>query len=511
MYGNHPHRHAAAQVRQQQPDVVAISIRNLDDCTVVPTCRAPGFLINTRLDVLRKLVEAMREARPGAVFVLGGSGFSFCPELLLEELGVDYGFIGPGEKGLQKLIGLVRRHKSLMEIPDGSLGRVPNIIFRRNGLVHRGQCTYKVENEGDPSPICRLPGFKAIERFTKSYTPIRTKTGCSLRCSYCTVPASESLSLRPVRNVIRDIEDLVATNVGITRVFFADGEFNLPALDFPTEILEGMIASRLHEHLQWVAYLTVKPFTGSFIRLLRKSNCARISLTIDSFSDAILATAGKDFQKDEALALLDKLVGENIPTTVNLIIGLPGETQDTIRETITYVRAFAKRGIRFSISAGARVYPNTPLAEYVRNRSHVHVYGNITKQPLDPVLYCEPSPPSVIAKTVLRHVGHLPTTNVMNLNSPHRETRMWARERNAIMRAYYFFGENNYSEARRWLRKVTKDDNPLRVDGLWAMALAAHYLGKRTSYRQYLSRILRCEDLWPDRIDYDAVRELLCS
>jgi len=60
--------------------------------------------------------------------------------------------------------------------------------------------------------------------------PVRTKTGCSMACSYCVIPQIEPLSLRPILHVIQDITSLSKRGLG-DRIFIADGEFNLPNQD----------------------------------------------------------------------------------------------------------------------------------------------------------------------------------------------------------------------------------------------------------------------------------------
>jgi radical SAM superfamily enzyme YgiQ (UPF0313 family) len=495
-------------MRELRPNLVAISIRNLDDCTAVPSENAPGFNMGTYINAIQKLTQAMREACPDKTFILGGSGFNFCPELLMEKLRIDYGFVGPGELGLPSLITMGKHYGSIEKIPANILEGVPNLIFRRNGLFRRAKSSYKLASESNMNSGQRFPGFAMIERFAKGYVPVRTKTGCSLRCSYCVVPQGEKLSLRPVQNVLKELRELATDTNNVTRIFFADGEFNLPSLNQATEILRKIIQTGLYERLQWVAYFTVKPFSYEFIELMKESNCAGVSLTIDSFSDPILAGVGKNFCQSEAVELLDRLLEANILTYVNLIIGLPGETDQTIEETLALVRTYAQKNVRFFLSAGARVYPNTPLADYVMANQSPHVYGTTNKQFLDPALYCESGSPSLIAKTLLEHVAQLPTVNVMHLNGVHRQANISIQEKKALTRGYYFWGEKDYKEALKWLRKVAKSGVPYRVDALWALALVVNELGNKVWHRRYLSEILKCESQWPDQIDYDGVRQL---
>ncbi|MCJ7616614.1 MAG: lipid biosynthesis B12-binding/radical SAM protein, partial [Desulfobacterales bacterium] len=76
------------EIKQINPDIIGISIRNIDNVN----------LLNERryIDAVRNIVEKIRQETDAKV-VIGGSGFSIMPEVILRELGADYGIVGEGE------------------------------------------------------------------------------------------------------------------------------------------------------------------------------------------------------------------------------------------------------------------------------------------------------------------------------------------------------------------------------------------------------------------------------
>jgi len=94
-------------IKQFAPDVIGISVRNIDDQNM----QSPRFLLGS----LKQVVAACRAASSSRI-VLGGAGYSIFPESALEYLGGDMGIRGEGETafrhcshGLSKALNLHRR------------------------------------------------------------------------------------------------------------------------------------------------------------------------------------------------------------------------------------------------------------------------------------------------------------------------------------------------------------------------------------------------------------------
>ena len=186
-----------------------------------------------------------------------------------------------------------------------------------------------------------------------------------MQCVYCTAAnLGRQHANGDLDAVLAEIERTVAgareRGVGRVPIFFADDEFNLPDERHPIAVLQGILDRGLAKHITWRAYFNPTPFSAEFAELVRETN-GHVSITVDSAADTLLATAQKPFRRrhlDELVALLSE---HGVSADLGLIFGLPGETEETIAETIDFVRALPE-SIEVVYSAGARVYPHTPLA-----------------------------------------------------------------------------------------------------------------------------------------------------
>ena len=82
-------------VKDEVPDVVGISLRNIDNCNSITSTSYTEFY--------REIVSNLRKVTSKPI-VLGGAGYSLFPEILLEKVGADYGIAGEGEEVFASLI-----------------------------------------------------------------------------------------------------------------------------------------------------------------------------------------------------------------------------------------------------------------------------------------------------------------------------------------------------------------------------------------------------------------------
>jgi anaerobic magnesium-protoporphyrin IX monomethyl ester cyclase len=384
---------ARAAAERFQPDVIGLGIRIIDDCIVVDRLEAPDdepIDVSFLLPEILELRRALADAAPKATFLAGGAGFSACPQECLEFLGVEHGVVGAGEDAL----AAVCEGQDLDEIP---------------GVVRRGQPQgIGAYHLGFGGPTRRDPMYAPANSF-----PVRTRIGCAMQCVYCT---AANLGRRhasgELETVLDEIEQTVhgarERGVGRVSIFFADDEFNLPDERHPISVLEGIRDRGLEKHLTWRAYFNPTPFSAKFAELVRETN-GHVSITVDSAADSLLETAQKPFRRrhlDELVALLSE---HGVSADLGLIFGLPGETEETIAETIAFVRALP-RSIEVVYSAGARVYPHTPLAR-IAEREPERLVGADDPSFLTPVVYSRPWPPRELARRVDEQLSGLPNVS----------------------------------------------------------------------------------------------------
>lgn len=357
------------------PDVVGIGFRNLD---LIFTADKEQQAVVGRsclpdLESVVQTVLATGFARER--ILLGGSGFSIAPRAILRRFGLPYGIAGPGARACVAFVRAVARGAEPGEIP---------------GLVTSDAAARFTPDE--PSFDVEIvplesSGHRRILAKNNLPFPLRTSSGCGLRCSYC---VEGGIQGRPARaRSIESIEQELRWIVeqGGKRLIFADGELNAPCLSGRERLLELVSETGL----SWRAYFLAVPPSEEQLSLMRASRCEGVLLTVDTGAETVLDGIGRPGTVAEMSDALDRYRSAGLPTEATLICGLPGETFSSIDDTVALVRAHPE--VKFNYACGVRVYPNTSLAEHVEEHAWANVYGYGRADPLQISIYSEPEPP----------------------------------------------------------------------------------------------------------------------
>jgi radical SAM superfamily enzyme YgiQ (UPF0313 family) len=310
-------------IAENKPDFIAISIRNIDNTD------SQKPLVYT--EDHKELVSGIRKTT-SAPLVLGGSGFSLFPEKILSALGADYGIVGPGEHVLPKLVTAPEEFKNSRIICEN--GSVPLIT---KATHEPAIINYYWEKGG--------------------IIGIQSKRGCPRKCSYCTYPLIDGNKVQwaDTREIVDEIEHLFR-NFGVYYFFIVDSVFNLDKekeLLFAEEIIERSLS------ISWSAFFAPAGLTENYLQTLRKSGLTHVEFGTDSLSDKILSSLRKGFCVSDVIkssALCAKL---KIHTAHYLAFGAPGETIETVRETVARSRELGN--CVFFPFAGIRIHCNTLL------------------------------------------------------------------------------------------------------------------------------------------------------
>lgn len=372
------------EIEAHPPDVVAISLRNLDNAAYPNT--------KNYLPSYKTLIQEVRAllAPENIPVIVGGSAFSLMPDLLLDELKADFGISGEAEESFPLLLDALENHKPLSCIPGAvfrSTASSPTVVVPPAPSMN---LPYALA--GRVRPAHDLFDLKGYVR-KGGMANIQTKRGCAFRCKYCTYPLLEgsSFRLRPPNEVADEIEELVR-KWHVHSFFIVDSIFNTPP-DHAEQVCEAIIRKKLR--IRWSCYATPAGMTMTLLKKMKQAGCDGIELGTDSGETSILAGLGKSFSVAHM-----KTVGEwcqtlDLVVCHTLIFGGPGETVESVQETCRVVEE--TRPTAVVAMAGIRIYPDTPLARIAEEM------GIITerKQYLSPVFYLEPELEPVLMKMLL--------------------------------------------------------------------------------------------------------------
>jgi radical SAM superfamily enzyme YgiQ (UPF0313 family) len=324
-------------VTKAQPEVIGISVRNIDD----QNCQSPRFL----LEKVREVVAACRSCSTAPV-VLGGAGYSLFPRAALAYLGADYGIRGDGEAAFPAFLDRLRSGLDPRDIEGVHAADDP-----RDG----GRATIA---DLDPLPLWdeALETY-AIQGAEEIWVPVQSRRGCPNDCSYC---STSQIQGRPLRcRSPRQVVDAIAklARRGFRRFYFVDNSFNLPEAQ-AFALCEGL--RDLQQDIVWRCILYPHVLSEALVKVMAASGCVEASLGFESGSETILRGLNKHFTPEEVRHSVDLLRAHGIRRMGFLLLGAPGETRETVMQSLTFARSLGLDGLK--VTVGIRIYPGTPLA-----------------------------------------------------------------------------------------------------------------------------------------------------
>jgi hypothetical protein len=354
-------------LKKSEFGLIGMTLRNTDDCAFTSSQSfLPGFA---------DMVTAVRR-NSSAPIVLGGVGFSVMPEFILSHVSADFGIWGEGEFALPDLSYRLEHAQSYHDLP--------HLLWRHNGAWQRNPPFYRSLTElpsmsrkwVDNRRYFRLGGQAGFE----------TKRGCSGRCVYCADPVAKGkhMRLRPPAAVADELEKLIEQ--GIDALHTCDGEFNIPE-SHAFEICSEITRRGLGERMRWYAYCSPVPFSRELARAMRAAGCAGIDFGADHGSEAMLKNLGRDFGPNDICNATRWAKEEGMAVMLDLLLGSPGETRESIEQTIMVVRQ-AEPDLA-GVALGVRVYPGTELARRIAS-GELAGGLNSGNSIFDPVYFLEP-------------------------------------------------------------------------------------------------------------------------
>ncbi len=367
MFTSRPEAKLRSTVRRMRPDVVGLSLRNLDNADA----RDPRFYGTEA----RALVDVARQAGAGQV-VLGGSAVGIAPEALLRFTGARWAIVGPGESAFPAFL------QSLEEGRDPA--RLPGVAECRQARFS-GPQRVEATTPGPGSGLDRRISLGPYRRRLGA-APIQTKRGCPFACVYCTYPRLEGTAYR-----LRDPHDVAEELAGLKRrgirhVEVVDSVFNAPP-EHAHSVCEA-VANRKATPALISHNLTPAGLDPPMVAALRSAGFCALGVTAESAADPVLRGLGKGFGADDVWRAAEVLRQSGIPVLWIFLLGGPGETLDTARQTLRFAREALGPGDAAFFGVGVRVYPSTAL-EAIASRDGQIPAGS--EDLLRPVFYFSPS------------------------------------------------------------------------------------------------------------------------
>ena len=379
MFSQRPMDDVGEAVTRFRPDLVGLSIRNLDNQSYLnPVWHLPE---------IKEIVGRVRSLSD-AVLVCGGPAFSILPEPCLDFVTGDLGIAGDAGESFAELVD---RLDAGLDYND-----IPGIVFRDGDSIASRPARF---SEGftkaprlDLLDLRRYDkagfGLGVVTKLAGYYYPTADGRGAY---------GGDDWRARPVEDVVEEVQRLSGES-GVRKLFFIDSAFNVP-LDHAKSLCRALAASDLR--LRWNTYLRPGECDGELIELMKESGC---SLALVSG-----ASTGRDLSADlGSVRTVASLCRKgDLPYTLSLSFGDPGETNATVEAKLDMLKevepSFA------TLRLGTRILPGTDVAATALEDGLIKSEADL----IEPVFYIAPELRGGLADRLRSEASAHPRWNLM--------------------------------------------------------------------------------------------------
>ncbi|RUM46516.1 MAG: B12-binding domain-containing radical SAM protein [Desulfocapsa sp.] len=343
----------ARQVIDFSPDIIGLSLRNVDNTEI----GNPLFFIEKQ----KELVCWLRSTSK-AVIVCGGAGFTILAREIFDKIQPDYGIVGEGER-FGQLVDALENDLPVSDIPglitaDHSKSPLPWAGEQTRSLAANEHTQFYVDHGG--------------------MLNLQSKRGCSFRCIYCPYPYIEGNKHRRVDAEIVAKTALNLQNRGAGYFFITDSAFN-------SDIVHSLqVAEAFREHgvtIPWGGFFAPVKLPDSYFTTLKDCGLSHVEFGTESLSDTMLKNYQKPFRVKDVFTAHQQAMAAGIHVAHYFLLGGPGESEQTLCETLDKVEKLQKAVYFFF--TGMRIYPHTKLFDIAMEEGKINKETNL----LEPYYY----------------------------------------------------------------------------------------------------------------------------
>jgi radical SAM superfamily enzyme YgiQ (UPF0313 family) len=368
-------------VKDFQPDLVGLSIRNLDN----------GSNLNPQsvLPITKKVTDLIRSISQ-ATIVCGGPAFSILPNECFDYIGPDVGITGSGGDSFSDLADRLERRESYENLP---------------GLVFRADEKIVVTEQQAASGVMKPPRLEDLD--LDRYAEAGFGIGVIIKWFGNQTPSRGAHSndpdrqnLRPIQEVIAEVKDL-KQRLGLSKFFFIANGFNVPP-DHAKSFCQALIDTDLK--IEWNTGLVPRSCDRELIVLMKKAGCGLViigDLVVDAYDPQDLAA-----RLEQMLQVCHLCEEGDLPYTVGQTFGAPGETRETVEQKLVFLRNINPAVANLRV--GIRMLPGSRSTDQARSDGRIFDDGDL----IQPTFYIAESVKDWIVDHLQAEASHNPKWSV---------------------------------------------------------------------------------------------------
>ncbi len=299
-----------------------------------------------------RVVRDVKDIAPDIATIMGGPHVTFCAEETLKEHPeLDIIVLGEGER---TIVDLAKAAEA-----DAPLDEVRGIALRSGArIILTPPSVGPLDLNSLPLParhLLPLGRYKALNLAIS----MTTSRGCPHKCIFCVGRRMVGSRVRYRRPdlVVDEMEYLAG--LGFSQINVADDLFTANkkhCLEICREI------ERRDLKIKWSSFARVDTVTAELLAIMKKAGCRSVSFGVETGSAKIMKTIQKGITIDQVVEAVKASNEAGVVPCASFILGLPGETEDTLQETVAFARKLNKMGVKYGYHLLAP-FPGTAVRE----------------------------------------------------------------------------------------------------------------------------------------------------
>ncbi len=298
------------------------------------------------------VIRDVKNIDPSITTVMGGPHVTFCAEetmSLFPEL--DFVVLGEGEETIAELAEALNER--------GDVSGIEGIVFRgKADIIDNRLRKTRIDVDSLPLPARHL---LPLGRYKALGMPVSmtTSRGCPFKCIFCVgrKMVGARVRYRNPNNVVDEMEHLAA--FGFRQINVADDLFTSNE-NHCFKVCDEIIKRGLK--IKWTSFARVDTVSVKVLKRMREAGCYAVSFGVESGNTEMLKRIKKGISLEQVINAVNMCNQAGISPHASFMLGLPGETPETLKETVDFGEKLKNMGVSHGFHLLAP-FPGTEVRE----------------------------------------------------------------------------------------------------------------------------------------------------
>jgi radical SAM superfamily enzyme YgiQ (UPF0313 family) len=343
---------------------------------------------STLWPITRDLAQRIRAHLPHALLVLGGEHGTAVPDHVLRTSAFDVVALG---EGVDTMVDIVAAYRAYGVAPD-RFANVRGVAYLGpdGGVVSNGLAARKASVDDMALPDWdSFPIREYIDRHQMSGAnigrsmPLVATWGCPFQCTFCSNPAmwTQRWIPRSPKLVVDEME-MYVKKYGVTNFDFYD----LTAMvkrSWVIEFTETLKTRGLNITMQLPSGTRAEVFDDEIARRLYDAGLRLLAFAPESGSERMLKLVKKEVDLGHMMRAMRAAIGAGLKLSCYIVIGFPGETRTSLKETLRLIRRMARLGVHDVAVTKFVPYPGSQLFRELQAQGRLKLDDDFFVMPMD--------------------------------------------------------------------------------------------------------------------------------